>query len=40
MASVASKRKVEGVEVKHKELGEKLKELLRLHKEMGTDLVA
>ena len=40
MASVASKRKVEGIEVKHKELGEKLQELLRLHKDIATDLVA
>ena len=40
MASVASKRKVEGIEIKHKELGEKLQELLRLHKDIATDLVA
>ena len=40
MASVASKRKVEGIEVKHRELGEKLQELLRLHQDIGTDLVA
>ena len=40
MASVASKRKVEGVELKHKELGEKLQELLRLHQDITTDLVA
>ena len=40
MASVASKRKVEGIEIKHKELGERLQELLRLHKDIATDLVA
>ena len=40
MASVASKRKVEGIEIKHKELGEKLQELLRLHKDIATDLLA
>ena len=40
MASVASKRKVEGIEIKHSELGEKLQELLRLHKDIATDLVA
>lgn len=40
MASVASKRKIEGIEDKHRELGDKLIDLKRLHEEIGADLVA
>ena len=36
MASVASKRKLADAEEKHRELGSKLQELLRLHKEMDA----
>lgn len=39
MASVASSRKMEDVQQRHKELGQKLKDLLKLHENMESRLV-
>ena len=39
MASVASNRKMEGVQQRHKELGQKLKDLIKLHEKMESHLI-
>lgn len=39
MASVASSRKLADVQQRHKELGLKLKDLLKLHENMESHLV-
>jgi hypothetical protein len=39
MASVASHRKIDAVQQQHKELGQKLKDLLKLHENMESRLV-
>jgi len=36
MASVASKRKIEDVRIKHNEFGRKLKEMMSLHSDLQS----